>query len=190
MAVIHAPHLFINRYLQDKVRSAFGASVPLLPTMPTNIDELVTTFPESEGMFAVYDRMYKMRRRAFPHIKCEQLLYYFYKTDDPELLYNTHGMMQDLLDRGDESAQEINSWVADLWLAQSEEDRDTSGADLVTGIVEQHKTINLAGTPFLIPYFHEIKIFQLEETRDVVEIGAARTVVGNKMIIDYEWHSS
>lgn len=187
---IHAPHLFINRYLQDKITLAFEAAVPLMPTMPSDIDALVSTFPESQGMFAVYDRMYKLRKRAFPHIKCEQLLYYFYKTDDPELLFETHGMMQDLLDRGDESAQELNNWIANMWQAQSEEDKYTIGVDIVTGLPEEHKTIKLGNKSFLIPYFHEIKLFQLEETRDVVEIGAARTVVGNKMIIDYEWHSS
>ena len=189
---IHAPHLFINAYLREKIGTAFGATAPFVPTMPSDIDALVSTFPESDGMFAVYDRMFKMRRKAFPHIKCEQLLYYFYKTDDPTLLYRTHGLIQDLLDRGDESAQEVNSWIYKKWVEAGEP--TVSGIDIVTENTEVHNAYNFGSSLnpewILLPYFHEIKVFQLEETRDVIEIGASRTVVGNKIIIDYEWHSS
>jgi hypothetical protein len=57
-------------------------------------------------------------------------------------------------------------------------------------VSETHNVINLGGGSFLLPYFHEIKIFQLEETRDIIDFGTARTWAGNKIIIDYEWHSS
>jgi hypothetical protein len=65
-----------------------------------------------EGGIAVFDRMFKMRRRAFPHIKCEQLSVLLLQNlrRNPEL-YETQQLMQDLLDRGDESAQELNSWI-------------------------------------------------------------------------------
>jgi hypothetical protein len=38
----------------------------------------LSQMPQLEMVFAVYDRMLKMRRGPFPHIKYEQLLYYFY----------------------------------------------------------------------------------------------------------------
>ena len=187
---MHAPHIFVNKYLAEKIGGLFnGEQHPFFPTSPTSIDEFTQEYPE--GAFAVYDRMFKMRRKPFPHIKCEQLLYYFYRTSDGiQKLYETQQLVQDLLDRGDESAQELNSWVYRLWIAQEEASRYSDGVNIVTGLSEQHKSITILGDTFLLPYFHEIKIFQLEETRDIIDFGTARTWAGNKIIIDYEWHSS
>jgi hypothetical protein len=140
-------------------------------------------------MFAVYDRMFKFRRSAFPHIKCEQLLYYFYKTTDgPEKLIETVQYVHDLLDRGDESGQEINSWISDQWRQQGR--KTATGKNIVTGKNEEYNVVSFSGTDFLLPYFHEIKIFQLEESRDIIDFGTARTYAGNKLIIDYDWHAS
>jgi len=43
---------------------------------------------------------------------------------------------------------------------------------------------------FYLPYFHETKIYQLEEARDIIDFGTARTYAGNKVIIEYCWHKS
>jgi hypothetical protein len=71
-------------------------------------------------------------------------------------------MVSDLLDSGDDSAKDINEWAAnneDLW---SEESKPL--------------------------FFHNFKIYQLEEARDIIDFGTARTYAGNKIIIDYDWH--
>lgn len=189
---IHAPPNFINRYLAEKIGVLFdGEQHPFFPTSPTSIDQFTQEYPE--GAFAVYDRMFKMRRKAFPHIKCEQLLYYFYRTSDGiEKLYETQQLIQDLLDRGDESAQELNSWIYNLWVSQGE--KTEVGTDIASGQEEVQNVVSFGAGQnekfFLLPYFHEIKIFQLEETRDIIDFGTARTWAGNKIIIDYEWHSS
>jgi hypothetical protein len=39
-------------------------------------------------------------------------------------------------------------------------------------------------------FFHDIKVYQLEESRDIIDFGTARTYAGNKIIIDYDWHKS
>ena len=104
-----------------------------------------------------------MRRQPFPHIKCEQLLYYFNALEEnavPNLIRITQ-RVQDLLDRGDESAQELNEW-----------------ASANQGAWPESKPV----------FFHNFKIYQLEETRDIVDFGTARTYAGNKIIIDYDWH--
>jgi hypothetical protein len=175
---INAPHLFINAYLQSEISRNFGTSTPFLPTLPADIDSLTETFPESNGFLAVYDRMLKLRRKAFPHIKCEQIMYYFYKSEDPTLIYETQQLTQDLLDRGDESAQELNDWIKSYQASNPGEPSNGK------------KTATIGGQDFLLPYFHEIKIFQLEESRDIIDFGTARTFAGNKIIIDYEWHAS
>ena len=169
MAITHPPSI-INAYLQEKISQSFSTTVPFVPTMPTDIDALIQTFPSSNGMFSVYDRMFKYRRTPFPHIKSEQLLYYFYKTSDNavELLFGATQKIHDLLDREDESAQELNAWIS-------------------TKVVNDKIVIN--GTEFKPVFFHNLKVYQLEETRDVVDFGTARTFAGNKLIIDYDYHT-
>lgn len=174
MAISYPP-IFINDYLAERIQEddRFAFSMPFFPVAPSDIDQLTQFFPE--GMYAVYDRMFKMRKRAFPHIKDEQLLYYFYKiSGDPEKLIETTQLVADLLDRGDESAQDLNAWIASKLNSN--------------GIYSKS---NGDGTfkEFLPVFFHDVKIYQLEETRDIVDFGTARTYAGNKIIIDYCYHT-
>lgn len=177
MAITYPP-IFINAYLADKVPAALGTgrfskdTLRFFPTLPTDINSLTETFPDvANDVFAVYDRMFKMRRRAFPHIKDEQLLYYFYKMHgDPVDLIETSQIVQDLLDRGDESAQELNDW-ARIKQASS------------------NPIVDDSGNKYPLVFFHDIKIYQLEETRDIIDFGTARTFAGNKIIIDYCYHA-
>jgi hypothetical protein len=173
------PPVFINNYLKEKITSYFESypfdgieneiNIPFFPTTPTDIDALTETFPTSQGTFAVYDRMFKYRRTPFPHIKSEQLLYYFYKMHgNPELMMEISQLAYDLLDRGDESAEDLNAWIQ---------------SKVVNGVV------TFAGVDFDPVYFHTIRMYQLEETRDIVDFGTARTYAGNKIILDYEYHS-
>lgn len=177
MAVQHPP-TFINAYLSEKIPSSLPnhfktGQMGFFPTTPTDITALTETFPQAQDeVFAVYDRMLKMRKMPFPHIKSEQLLYYFYKmAGDPVALIETTQIVQDLLDREDESAEEVNRWIKDKQ-ASNNPLRDDNGVILPR------------------PYFHRFKIYQLQETRDIVNFGTARTYAGNKIIIDYDWHQS
>lgn len=185
--IIDHPPSFINAFLQQKLGPDFGA-IPMFPTVPTDMISMAQDFSIQEltegtrftfnGNAAIYDRMFKMRRMPFPHIKCEQLLYYFNAlTEDavPNLIRITQSI-QDLLDRGNESAEDLNSWI--LENLAPEEDPDTK---------RPKATIPGHGT-FYVPHFHTFKIYQLEETRDIIDFGTARTYAGNKMIIDYDWH--
>ena len=183
---ISYPPAFLNAYLQEKLpqkyRDLFGnnplngpegdLTVPFFPVGPVDIHALTETFPSTQDglVFAVYDRMFKMRRKPFPHIKSEQVLYYFYKMDgDPARLIEVTQLVHDLLDRGDESAQEVNSWLQ----AKQKSSNPLTGDQ------------NLPLKPV---FFHELKIYQLEETRDIIDFGTARTYAGNKLIIDYDYH--
>ena len=155
------PPVIINAYIKDKV---FGDSVwPIVPTMPTDIDAFTEQFPggPTNGL-GVYDRMFRMRRGPFPHIRCEQLLYYFYARDIVDL-YRIQESFLEHFDRSDESAQDINSWYA-------------ANRSLVP---EEYRTDIL---------FHTFKIYQLNESRDIIDFGTARTWAGNKIIIEYDYH--
>jgi len=106
MALIHHPPTIINAYLAAKIDPGFNSqgTTYFFPTLPTEIDALTETFPQSNGVFGVYDRMFKMRRTPFPYIKCEQLLYYFYSVgnDAQRNMVITQQQVSDLLDNGDD----------------------------------------------------------------------------------------
>jgi hypothetical protein len=185
MTTINHPPTIINAYLASKLDPllkkdtevngsqnltfnqdtlpTFGTTY-FFPTLPTQIDALTETFPNSNEVFGVYDRMFKMRRAPFPYIKCEQLLYYFYAVGDDaqKKLIITQQQILELLDNQDDSGKDINDWSRKnptKWSGQS--------------------------TPV---FFHYFKIYQLEETRDIIDFGTARTYAGNKIIIDYDYH--
>jgi hypothetical protein len=180
--VINTPVLWINRYLQEKIteilkaqldeNESFGASFPLFPSTPSTIDDLTEYFAEStQGVAATWDRLIKMNRKGFPHIKCEQLLYYFYATgENPiEKMVMIQESVLRLMDRFDETAEEINNWCSNR----------------VIRIVKPDNTTEDLENQF---YFHNFKVYQLEETRDIIDFGTARTFGGNKIIIDFDYH--
>jgi hypothetical protein len=168
-SVLNTPVLWVNTYLKEKIEEfAELGPVPFFPTSPSTINDLTETFPsgpDAGGVFCVFDRMFRMRRGAFPHIKCEQILYYFYGVvgQGPIKMIKIQEAVLRLMDRGDETAEDINTWA------------------------RTHAPIDGMTCKF---YFHNFKIYQLEEARDIVDFGTARTYAGNKIIIDYDYHQS
>jgi hypothetical protein len=176
---IHHPPSIINKYLQEKI-AVIADAFPLYPTMPTDATNVGDGFTLDalngsgqtqkyyfNGSWGIYDRMFRMQRQSFPHIKCEQLLIYLY-SQDPEVLIQIVQKIQDLLDYGDESAQDVNTWYR-------EQQSDPAKKAL----------IDAATDPI---FFHNFKVYHLQETRDIVDFGTARTYAANKIIIDYDWH--
>ena len=71
-----------------------------------------------------------------------------------------------LMDREDETAEELNEWC------------------------RQKGTLTIDGEDIYFNYrFHNFKVFQLQETKDIINFGTARTYAGNKMIIYYDYHT-
>jgi len=168
-STLNIPGLWVNKYLQEKIFEISRVPVPFFPTTPTTLDDLTEQWivineerVSYTGVLAVYDRLIRMRRSPFPHIKCEQLLYYFYATQNTviENMIRVQEAVLRYMDRGDETAQEINDWAK---------------GRVIDGMTCQF-------------YFHNFKIYQLEEVRDIIDFGTARTYGGNKMIIDYDYH--
>ena len=180
-STLNTPILWINRYLQEKIGLDMSIGVPFFPTRPTTIDELteqwITITPENQdqfsdlirlpysGVMATWDRLIRMRRSPFPHIKQEQALYYFYATQDDvtEKMVQVQEAVLRLMDREDETAEDINRWTK------------TYGA--IDGMTCKF-------------YFHRFRVYQLEEVRDIIDFGTARTYGGNKIIIDFEYHQA
>lgn len=172
--MISNPPVIINQYLAEKVPERlpdrFSGQFLFFPTSPTNINAVTTS--DSTDVFAVYDRMFRLRRGPFPHVKKEQLLYYIYKVNDnPDALFEVVQVIHDLLDRGDESAQEINAWISSK----------VSGGVLYFGSGRQVQA-------FKPIFFHEMKIFQLEEARDIEGFDSNTTFFASKLIVNYDYH--
>jgi hypothetical protein len=168
-SLLNTPVLWINKYLEDQIPLLTNIEVPFFPSTPSTLDNLTETFPDG-GVMATWDRLIKMNRKGFPHIKCEQLLYYFYATADNtvENMVKIQESVLRLMDRFDESAEEINNWCSNIQI-----------------------NVGTAGVPEYVDnifYFHNFKVYQLEETRDIIDFGTARTYGGNKIIIDFDYH--
>lgn len=162
-SLLNTPILWINKYLESKIPQITEVEVPFFPSLPGTINDLTQSFPPG-GVMATWDRLIKMRRSPFPHIKQEQAMYYFYFTaDNPvENMIQVQEAVLRLMDRGDETAEEINEWAK---------------GQTFSGLTNKF-------------YFHSFKVYQLEETRDIIDFGTARTYGGNKIIIDYSYHQS
>jgi hypothetical protein len=177
-SLLNTPVLWVNKYLQEKITiSGFG--IPFFPSFPSSIDDLTeqwitvqdTRYPYA-GVLGTWDRLFRMNKKGFPHIKCEQLMYYFYATESnvTERMVQVQEAILRLMDRMDETGQEINDWCS-------------------------NRQVNLgtASNPDLIDcqfYFHNFKVYQLEEVRDIIDFGTARTYGGNKIIIEFDYHQT
>lgn len=166
---MYFPPVIINEYMKEKIAGI--ESIGALWTFPMgtyDINEMWETGGvTAEDIPCLYDRMFRMRRSPFPHTKSEQLLYYIYN-QDPLVLVKTAQAMQDFLDNEDESAEEVNAWTKSK--------------------LNANKKFVLGDEEFEPVYFHRIRVYQLEEVRDVVDFATARAIFGNKIIIDFDWH--
>jgi hypothetical protein len=220
---ISNPAVFINRYLSEKIEETlpeyFGLPMFFLPSAPTDIEALYQGFPQAneDQPFAVYERMFRMRGKSFPHKKDEQLLYYLYKNgslnDEQQaaILFETTGLIYDLMDRQDESAEEINAWISEKTERQFfVREENVSGTAVFEVVDRTDDTIkdsfstseeaeaSLKINPgivrfgpkyFLAPYFHHSTVYQLEEARDIISFATAKTYFGNKILINYCYHA-
>lgn len=188
------PTVILNEYLQAAIPKVLpdlygDAATTIRPARPTDISTIWnegTTLSNDTALGIVYERMFKLRRGAFPHCKCEQVIYYLYSvggsgSDQVETLMDVTQAIFDLVDRGDESAEEINAWQNNNLNANGKINIHSDGE------VRPDRT---DGAEFEPVRFSELRLFQLEEGRDIIDFATAETYFGNKLIIDYEYHDT
>lgn len=175
------PPIWVNEYIKQELNK-YGFSVLTIPSSPNAIDDLsknkydIPQQYDDEGIplskqpdVAIqYDRLLRMRRNGFYPMKCEQLLYYVYAV--PSKIIDVSIIISQLLDRSDAAAEDLNRWC----MAKQQSDKPIM--DLAVPIVHN-------------VYFHDIKVYQLEEVRDLTELAALRGLTLNKFIIEYDYHS-
>ena len=200
--MITYPPIIINEYFAENVEKrlpdSFSDRMKFFPTRPTDPTSIVgpaykniasgpfgqdrDNFLASRGIeesasdvFVLYDRIFRLRRRNFPHIKSEQVIYYFYKYGGKlDALIESTQVLHDLFDRQDESAQEMNSWI-------SSQVNDEGNIVLLDGAGETKD--------FKPVFFHETRVYQLEETRYLISPESAQGVGAAKVIINYDYHT-
>jgi hypothetical protein len=166
-SILNTPILWVNTYLQEKLQDFGIERIPFFPSTPSTVND-ITENVSADGLMATYDRMISLRRNPFPHIKTEQILYYFYATSEDSVvnIIKIVEGVQRLLDREDESAEEINAWAL------------------------SKNTIAVEGEDLLRNYnFHNFKVYQLQETRNIINFNSVGTYDGAKIIIQYEYNS-
>ncbi len=170
----YPPH-WINEYLFNQLSKYEGINmsqgagingvVPIFAVTPTNTEEiyknLLQSLPVEQPLLIQYDRLMRFKPDPFYPRKKEQLLYYLYSSDLATVNY-ANILIAQLLDRQDASAQDVNDFI------------------------RNESTLSFPKNVF----FHNIKVYQADETRDVIELASARTVFVNKLIIEYDYHAN
>lgn len=171
------PPTFLNKYVNAQL-GAFGLLSdgpegfeqagfdPMVPAQfPTNIEDLYNDQIQirqiEQPVLIIYDRLMRFRPTPFYRRKREQLIYFIYSTDVAKLI-NSVRVITDALDREDSAAQDVNKWLKDN---------------------------PISGTPTNV-FFHNIRVYQADESRDVAELASARTLFVNKIIIEYDYHTN
>jgi hypothetical protein len=172
--------IWINEYIKEELNK-YGFSVLTIPSSPNAIDDLTKNkvdipqqFDENGNPLSTqwdiaiqYDRLLRFRKNAFYPMKCEQLLYYVYAV--PSKIIDAGIIISQLLDRSDAAAEDLNRWC------MAKQQGDNPIIDLAVAIIHN-------------VYFHDIKVYQLEEVRDLTELAALRGLTLNKFVIEYDYH--
>jgi hypothetical protein len=162
------PPTFINQYVVEQLKmfgilSGFEQMTPVFPTSPTNIEDVFKNYIGAPGvsdpLLIQYERLIRFRPSPFYRQKREQMVYYLYCTDLSKI-NDSHRIITAALDREDSAGQDINAFCA---------------------------SISTTALPFNV-FFHNLRVYQADETRDILELASARTVYANKIIIEYDYH--
>ena len=166
------PPFYVNAYIKDQLQqfnilAGIEQLTPIVPTVPTNIEDLFKNYIGAPGvddpLIITYERLIRFRPTPFYRRKREQLIYYLYSTTWSKVA-DSHRVITEALDREDSAAQDLM-----FWLKQ-----------------------NMASGKFPEPinvHFHNFRVYQADETRDILELASAKTVYGNKIIIEYDYHT-
>jgi hypothetical protein len=167
---------YINNYVNEQLSLfdliAVGPTAPnqagfnpMIPAQyPTSIEDLyndaVLIQQVDAPLLIVYDRLMRFRPSPFYRRKREQLIYFIYSSDVAKLM-DTVRIITDALDREDAAAEDVNIFSA-----------ENSTSDNPANV-----------------YFHNIRVYQADESRDVAALASARTLFVNKIIIEYDYHT-
>jgi len=164
------PGFKINGYLEEQLKlfevvAPSQNFSPFIPVMSTSIDDIYGEVLSTDSALPIIIAYDTLSRfRPSP----------FYRHKREQLLYTVHGPQEKVfaairiinaaLDREDSAAQDVNAWAS----------------------------ANNTGTSQGV-FFHNIKTFQIDESRDLLELQASlsstRPIYRNKIIVQYDYHT-
>jgi hypothetical protein len=173
------PLLYINQYLHSLLSSYTDINmaknpnidnyVPFVPAgVTTNIDAFYENLAATSGFegelpsVIFYDRLLRLRNSPFYVGKREQALYTIHATASQA--YKIGLVISQVLDREDVSAQDINKWMHD------------NKADLTA-----------KGLPMRV-FFRSMKVFQVDESKDLLDLQTFKGGTMHKYIVEYDYH--
>ena len=163
------PPVLINKYLLSQLElhglhtPIEGRIDPFLPVQSTNIDDLFDELDPSPFPFIIaYDRLVRYKPSTFYRHKREQLVYTVHSLQD-EKGFDISRVIIEALDRQDASGQDVNDWLMN----------------------NPEKLGSLNHNVF----FHSFRVFQVDETRDLVELGSIKFNYRGKIIVEYDYHT-
>ena len=161
------PPVLINKYIIDQLKK-FGIVTgiegiePIVPVQSTSIDDLFDEITVTGDAFLIaYDRLIRYGSDTTYWNKREQLVYTIHSSDSAQGL-DISRVIVEALDREDAAAQDVNSWLS----------------------------ANADKFPALNVFFHNFRVFQIDETRDILELGSVKFNWRGKIIVEYDYHAT
>jgi hypothetical protein len=170
------PASYINEYLYEQfskyedinmAKSDLPSFIPFFPAgQAVNVSDIYEQLQlsESQNLPAIvfYDRMIRLRNNSFPVGKREQVLYTIY--GDISNCTNIGSVIFQVLDREDYSGQDLNQWMH-----------------------ENKTALQNKGLPMKV-FFRSMRVFQADESQDLVDLDDYRRGSIHKYIVEYDYH--
>jgi hypothetical protein len=188
------PGFIVNGYLEDELKR-FKVIEPaqnfsaFIPVMSSSIDDLYGEFLSTDSslpVYIAYDRLSRFRPSPFYRHKREQMVYTIH--GPLEKVYATARVIQAALDREDAAAQDVNLWSSknlSKWYDLTLENDIYVPSD-IPRIIENPSRESTTQPIF----FHNFKTFQMDESRDLLELAAVRGIYRNKIVVEYDYHTN
>jgi hypothetical protein len=161
------PPTFINAYVLAKLQE-FGliadtdlVTSPMVPAQfPTNIEDL-------------YNDSLQIRQTQSPLLMVyDRLMRFrsnaFYRTKKEQLVYFVY-------------TADLDKLINTVRVITDVLDREDAAAQDINSWCSK----NMTG---FNTFFHNVKVYQADESRDVAELASARTLFVNKIIVEYDYH--
>ena len=161
---------FVNDYIVAQLTlfgifSGLEQVKPIFPTSPISIDEIFADYTSSvnaqDPLLIQYERLVKNNPSTFYRHKREQIVYYLYCTTLTKMV-DAQRIISAALGREDASASDVHTWAFESGLYPA-------------------GTFNVS--------FHNFKVNQLQETRDLLTLSSNKTLFVSKMLVEYDFHT-
>lgn len=151
----------LSKY-EDIGVSSVSQLTPIFATSPTNTEEIYKNVVEQTNISEPLVIIYDRLITFRPGP--------FYPTKREQILYYLYST----------SLANVNN--ANIVISQLLDREDAAAQDVNSWCSNTQQGFNV--------FFHNIKVYQAQEARDVLDLASARTIFVNKLIIEYDYHSN